>query len=463
MILRPTPEEIFKDNRIIGAIYGAVTAVAGCVIFICEKLSLGHFGGLFEKVKRNGAIFNNVVGLTLFNALGGILLVVTQIKLANALGPSTYGVYAYCLAIGEVGTYIVRYGRNKTMLRDLVQRPDRCNSLISSTFCSSLLNLLLFIAVVLPLYKILDFPLTPGCVLLIISPCLISLDFQPVYESLMAMSWHSVYNLLQKTIFVSVIWVAIFFSFGLTLEFLGCVTFASWIIIIYGEFSEITRHYGINIRRDCSWNEIKELYRANFIIALCSAASVLYQPALRMVLNHYDGSAAVGIYSAGFQILLIAQFIITQIARVGNPMMAEVGKDDCPLGKRRKFLFNYFKIMVICSLPCVLPLLLFPDFITTTFFSDKYDALRHILPVFGVALLLHATALVFEQFLISMRKDKTYFSVFVLGGIVALVASLVLVPRISVLGAAVAVGCSWLTMLVGYCLSSLRVINCRVK
>lgn len=79
-------------------------------------------------------MLHNVVGLAFFNALGGLCVMVTQIKLANYLGASVYGIYSYCLAIGEVGSVFVRYGRSKTMVRDLIQYPEKRDALVVSTF-----------------------------------------------------------------------------------------------------------------------------------------------------------------------------------------------------------------------------------------------------------------------------------------------------------------------------------------
>ena len=79
----------------------------------------------FEALTEHKDMLHNVVGLAFFNALGGLCVMATQVKLANYLGASIYGVYSYCLAIGEVGAMLVRYGRNKTMVRDLVQNTEK--------------------------------------------------------------------------------------------------------------------------------------------------------------------------------------------------------------------------------------------------------------------------------------------------------------------------------------------------
>ena len=88
---------------------------------------------IYSKFSAHQGTMQNVIGLLTFNALGGLLIMVTNIKLANVLGAAVFGIYSYYLAIGEIGSNIVRYGRHKTMLRELVQHPDRRNITITYT------------------------------------------------------------------------------------------------------------------------------------------------------------------------------------------------------------------------------------------------------------------------------------------------------------------------------------------
>lgn len=404
-------------------------------IILLEKLSFGRCKNLFLKIRNNKAVFSNLLGLTLFNALGGFLIIVTQVKLANHLGPAPYGLYSYCLAIGEVGCVIVRYGRNKTMLRDLVQRPEKSNALISSTFCSGIINLLIFFILVISLYRVLDYPLTLGCILLITAPCLISLDFQPVYESIMAMSWQSIYNLIQKILFVSLIWIAIFTKFDLSIEFLGYITFFSWIVVIAGQYVEITKLYSIKLYRDCNIEELKSLYRSNFVIALSTVFGASFGSIIRIILNNYSDSTSVGVFSAALQLMLISQFILNQIARVGNPMMSEIGKVGYSIVEKKKFVKRYLMVMIFCTIPFFFPLFFFPKLLTQFFFTDEYMEISQLLPLLAIYLLALSIGVVFTQFLISIRKDRLYFLVYIFSGMVSLITALLIIPKYGVFGA----------------------------
>ena len=113
-----------RANRLLYGIDYLLIKSVSFVLWIIRYSLPTKWSELISKEDRHINVLNNVVGLTFFNALGGMLLLFTQIKLANYMGAALYGIYSYYLALGEVGANVVRYGRDKTMLRELVQKPE---------------------------------------------------------------------------------------------------------------------------------------------------------------------------------------------------------------------------------------------------------------------------------------------------------------------------------------------------
>ena len=441
---------IFSIDRGIGWLFDGIFAIflrmAPCAI----KGRIETWG------KSNLA--HNALGLILLNALGGFLLLVTQIKMANVLGAAIYGIYAYCLAIGEVGANFVRYGRQKTMLRDLVQHPDRQNYLISNTFVLSVINLLFFLGVVLLFHSSLDIPVSLTYVLLIVSPCLVSLDFQMVYESFNLISWHAIYNFLQKILFLCPIWIAIV-CFTLSLWWIAVVACISWLIVLALQYREVTTSLSLKICRNVNIRTICSLYRENFSIALICCLEIAFAPLIRMVLNHYTDTSVVGVFSASLQIYSIAMFLLLQIARVGNPMMARIGKDGVSGRERKIFVRRYLGIMLGSALPFSLVLLFVPHTLTSWLFTPQYADIARILPILGAYLAFYAIGLVFIQFLISIRKDKTYFTIFSLSAIVTVLCTFGLIPAYGLIGAALALCLPHGLACMAYCFCSLKYLR----
>lgn len=422
-----------KNNKLVYPIYAFIGILMDLIFNLIGKIPINRFAGRINSIKNN-VFVRNTIGLTVFNAIGGVVVLFTNVKLANTLGAAVFGLYSYYIAIGEVGQNFVRYGRNKTMIRDLVQLPYKSHSLISNTLGLSIINILFFLTIIILFSGTLEVDVTLASILLIISPCLMSIDLTPVYEALKLMSWHSIYNLIQKFIFLIGIWGILLFWDNINLLHIGIALFISWIYILVIQCNEVIKSLNISILKCISLRQIWDLYKENFIIALSCMIGVAFGPLIRIILNQYVNEAAVGIYSAGFQIFLMSNFIISQIGRVGNPLMAELGKPNVTVEKKKIFLKRYLLIMLIGALPFVVPLSFFSSAITTIFFTEEYIELALYLPYFAIYLLALAIGIVYTQFLLSIRKDKAYFIIYTLGAIFTVISGLILIPLYGVLG-----------------------------
>lgn len=426
-----------EKNPILHPLQNIMGFVVHFCMFLLKPFVPAKFKERFSAIE-NSKTFNNVIGLAVFNALGGLVMMFTNVKIANVLGSELFGLYSYYLAVGEVGANFVRYGRNKTMTRDLIQKPAMFDSLISNTLAIGLINSILFLIGVFLFRSQLDVEFSYYAFLLIMAPCIGSLDFQAVYECMKEMSWHSIYYFIQRVFFMVLVWIYILFVGRLSLGYLGITLFLSWLIIEFLQYCEIINGFGIKIRREISWNSIWGLYKTNFVIALSCLAGVAFGPIIRMILKEYADSSAVGVYSAGMQIFLISQFLMHQVSRVGNPMMAEAGKEGVSPSRRKALCKKYFTIMLITVVPFAVPLILFPQFITNLFFTEEYVELGRYLPIFAIYLLALSIGIVFTQFMISMRMDKVYFTIYIGSAVATVLTAILLIPYNPLLGAILA-------------------------
>lgn len=424
-----------KDNKLLYFLDIGLDKFVILILKIARFFVPKRYKAKFDKLSKHKDMLHNVVGLAFFNALGGLCVMATQVKLANYLGASVYGIYAYCIAIGEVGAMFVRYGRNKTMVRDLIQFPEKRDTLVVSTLFLSLINLALFMIVTFACHKPLDIEVNWTYFLLILSPCFASLSLGPVYECLRMMSWNSIYVLLQKFAFLIAIWSLFFLYFHVNLLVIGIIVVFTWIAVILMEYYEIGTQLHINFLKTVRLQELWKLYKDNFVIFLSCVTGVAFGPLIRLILNNYTDSSSVGIYAAGLQIYHICLFFNTQISRVGNPMMAEAGRADCPIAKRRRMVLRYSLIMLATSLPFALPMLLCPGYIVDLLFTEEYSLLANYLPILAIYMLAITLGVVFTQYMISLRLDKTYFTIYVSSAVATVIVAYIVIPTLGILGA----------------------------
>lgn len=393
---------------------------------------------IYSKFSAHQGTMQNVIGLLAFNALGGLLIIVTNIKLANVLGAAAFGIYSYYLAIGEIGSNIVRYGRHKTMLRELVQYPDRRNITITYTVWISIINLILFLATIIVFHNQMDIQLSIVAILLILSPCLISLDFQPVYESFRLISWHSIYYLIQKILFIVGVWAILLLNNRLSIGNAAIILFLSWIIVVVIQYWEVIHQLHINIFKQFKIRDLFRFYKSGFIIAVVCVLGCAFGPIIQMIMKQSSNEISVGLYAACLQLLTIAKFILNQMARVGNPKMAEICMVGYDKQRKRSFLRKYIFIMILSVLPFVIPMFICPDLIVKSLFSSEYLEISSALPICAVYLILSSIGAVFNQFLVSYRADKIYIIFYSIAAIVSIIIAVLMIPYYGFLGGVLA-------------------------
>ena len=452
-----------KDNKLLYFLDSGLDKFVMLVIKVVQCFVPGKYKAKFDKLAEHKDMLHNVLGLSFFNALGGLCVMATQVKLANYLGASVYGIYSYCLAIGEVGAMFVRYGRNKTMVRDLIQYPEKRDSLVVSTFVLSLINLGLFLLVTFACHKSLDIEVSWTYFLLILSPCLVSLSLGPVYESLKMMSWSAIYGLLQKFAFLAVIWSLFLFHYNVSLFAIGLIVVATWVAIGLMEYYEIGTQLRINFLGKVNIKELWGLYKDNFVIFLSCVTGVAFGPLIRLILNNYTDSKSVGIYAAGLQIYYICLFLDVQIARVGNPMMAMAGREDCGESRRRSLVFRYLVIKLAFTIPFAIVLITCPSLLVDLFFTLEYKPLIACLPILGLYMIFVSFSGVFEQYLISLRKDISYFAIYILISCLTVLMALFFIPNYGLIGAFIALCAPKAIGAISYFLASLKSLRFTTK
>jgi O-antigen/teichoic acid export membrane protein len=384
----------------------------------------------------NNTMVKNTMALFLVNGLVGGCAILTQIKIANTLGPVIFGVYSFALAIGAYGDVFVRYGREKSMIRDLVQRPGQFDQIVGGTFLLSTANAFIF-CVALGYYLGYSSGLYPsGMFLVVLGAILAAFDLQPVYDSWRRMGWHAIYRALQQSVFLGLVWIGIvWFPSIFALGYLGTMAIVSGVLVLWLQYREVRRRTGLVIFRRANIPVVLIQYRENLVLAVSMFLLLALGPAVRIFLEKYEGSHSVGIFSAAFQIVVIAKFALTQIARVGNPAMAKIVLPDVGAILRRRAVMKYLAVMVFTSIPFACPLIVVPEIIVRSAFSAEYSESASLLPYMGVYILLTSVVSVFAQYIMSARYDKCYFASVLVSGILAIVLCVWLIPACGLMGA----------------------------
>lgn len=382
----------------------------------------------------------NLSALVVFNFLAAGLFFITQIKIANVIGKEKFGLLAYGIALGMYGQIIVCYGVNRTLVRDLIHYPKRFAELVMASLLLRGLLLGLVVSGLL-IWKVVWQPddLTWAIIVVIVAYSLKSLDLQPVYDAWHCMARHAVYNVIRRGLYFALIW-------GIILTTPRHLSLA-WIafgLLVTEVFYLYLQQRWAGGRIEWSWNisgrnsVVGELVKNNVWIWLATIGLLSFGTLNQIILKHYCGAAELGGYAASWQIVAAAVLLLGQVSRVGNPATARVTRPENNGRKRKSFLLKYSCVMAAAALPVVIPSVLFPGWIMNTIFKPEYASSAAILRILGIYLMVYSLGCVASQYIVSARMEKTYFASVILGGCLSVILCFILIPKLSGLGAALA-------------------------
>ena len=390
----------------------------------------------FVKLSQSTTVKNMIMLLMLNGFIGGVGIA-TQILITNSLGREVFGEYAYYVALGTYGACIVRFGRDRTMIRDIVQHPERFEDIVGGTVILSLILAVLFFIGLLICGTIAGMQMPVALWLVVLGCILVSFDLQPVYDSWRRMGLHAVFAFYRRILEFLPLWIIVFVCpllFNIPVIALLAI-FASLLILTY-QYRGVVSSTNLRIIKKQNLIAAWHQFFFNFEIALGTFLLLFLGPTIRVFLKYSWNSSEVGIFSAAFQIVVIVTFLFFQISRIGRPAMASVTIPGVEQKKKRKAVFQYVLVMLAASLPLALPMIVFPKQITALVFVAEYSDVAKILPVLGIYKIVTAVGAILCQYIQAARHDRLFLFGVATGAIASIVFGLTMIPTHGASGAA---------------------------
>lgn len=376
--------------------------------------------------------------LVIVNLTAAGLGFITRVKIANTLGKADFGLFAYAFAIAAYGGAIIRFGFDRTLARDLIHFPKRQGQLVAS---SLLLRGFLFLIVTLALviwkcFSTALSDLTWGVVLVVLGQSMLGLELKAVYDSWGRMSRHAIYNLVQRCLYFSAVWLMVILApRTFSIFWLGIFTIAAVSFYMVLQCNWAFKRIDFSGIKKSIFHNALILAKGNLVIWFASLGGLSFGVVNQIILKFYGGKESLGGYAAAWQIVAIATLFLTQISRIGNPATARITKPGISKRERIRFLVKYCSVMCLVVCPISLVTIVWPESILRLIYRPEYASGAGALRVMGLYLLVLSVAFVAAQYLISSRQEKLYFRNVMIGGLVSVVFSFILIPNFAGLGA----------------------------
>lgn len=396
-------------------------------------------GGLWALVISQRKHVKNLSVLVFVNFLIAGLGFLTRVKIANTLGKEGFGLFAYALALGCYGAVVVRFGLERTFVRDLVHYPSRFAKLVVGSLVLRGFILIL-VTLALIIWKLLfgNNELSWGVIAVVFGTSLMALDLRAVYDSWYEMSRDAIYNLIQRFCYYALIWIVVLFvPDELSIGLMGAGTILSATLYLFMQQRWVFKRIEFHKAKESLVKGAIKLGYDNLLVWAATIGCLSFGVLNQLVLKSHKGNAELGGYAAAWQIVTIATLLLNQVARIGGPATARITREGTDKNTRRRFVVKYSGVMFATASPIAVSSLLCPGLILRTLFRPEYASAAGTLRILGTYVMCFSLGLVASHYIVSARMEKLYFASVIAGGILSVLLCLLLIPKLGGIGAAI--------------------------
>ncbi|MFH1286660.1 MAG: flippase [Candidatus Magasanikbacteria bacterium] len=384
------------------------------------------------------SIAKNAAFLTAASVGQKIISFVYFTVIARNIGVEGTGKYFFALSFTTVFVIFIDLGFSRVLIREAAKARDKLQLYFSTVISVKiLLGLLTYIAAVVSI-NLLGYP-TETKHLVYVSAITMLFDslHLTIYATLQAMGdlkWEAggiigsqLLTLILGTIFLFLGFPLIFLIVAFTIpSFLN----ASYAAIV------VWKKYGIKL--------IPKFHKPTFMyvgkiaipFAIAAVFARLYSYADSLILSKIAGDVAVGLYSIPYKITFAFQFIPLGLLAALYPRFSEYFVHD---RKRLAFIFERgIKYLMIIAFPIAIGIAVLAKDIIFTIYTPEYASSVLPLRILIVSLIFSFVGFPIGGFLNACNKQVTQTIIVGIVLVVNVTLNLILIPRIDIVGAAIA-------------------------
>lgn len=385
-----------------------------------------------------------IVGLISLVGINGVLAGIsflTTIALANHLGRAAFGDYSYAIAIGSCVSVIAMCGQNRTLVRDLIHNPNEYSRYVTASILlrAGLLILILICIVGANIMLEGGVGLSLGAFALIVAIGIKTFDLAAVYDYKNSITRHSVYFFIERCLYFSMVWIAILgFKENVSISLLGGFMLTSSCLGLMLQYRFVKRSLGLRFNR-VALGDVINLTKRNSFIWLAAIASLSFGELSKVATKFFSGSEDLGNLAVAWQPVILASVLLTQITRIGGPLMARLTLPGVTVRKKYRSLCLYASFTLLAASSVGGPAILFPELILHMFFSPEYSSAADCMRILGAYVMVLGVGMVASQYLIAAHKDCIYSLTVILSAVLTLPCYFLFIPKFGEAGAALAV------------------------
>lgn len=373
-------------------------------------------------------------GEQMLRIVSGLLV---GIWVARYLGPEQLGLFSYALAFVSIFSGLAKLGLDGIVVRDLVNHPHQRDVYLGTAFWLKFVGAFIMLGFVALATLFTSNDHTTNLYVFIIASGIIFQSFEVVdfyFQSQVLSKFVSICKITQLA--VSSVLKVYFVLTGADLIWFVVVTLADQALLAltlfiayrYQRFGSFYQHFDFILA--------KKLIKDSWPLIFSSLAVAVYMRIDQIMIKEMLGDKEVGIYSAAVRLSEIWYFIPVIITSSLFPAIVSAKKISEELYYTR--LQRLYTLMVWIAIAIALPITFLGGWLVTLLYGEAYRAA-------GQVLMIHVWAGVFVflgvasgSWFTNENLQQYLFYRTVLGALINVVLNLALIPRLGVVGAAIA-------------------------
>jgi len=397
----------------------------------------------FENANQTQTIIKNTFWLGLAEAISGFLRLVLLIYVARILGATEYGKFTFAMAFIMLLASFADFGLSQTTTRQLVQEGERdYSSIISLRSILSMVTIILMVAgsfFITDNYQIRQVIWILGAYMAISNLSEIIFAFFRAHEKMQYEAWAKI----MQAIITTGIGIFLILTFPSVQNLGYSYVFASIIALIFILLLFFLRAKVLAIKWDKAiWKKYLLMTWPLGLTAICAG---IYTYIDSTMMGAWGQVIQTGWYNAAYKIICIVLIPSTLISQSFYPVMSRGFKESTE--KLQRVFNKQMKVTIFLGIPLIAGGIILAPQIVNFFYGASFSpailAFQFLIIMAGVIFI----STVLNQILIVAHQQKKLFLITFIGAMVNIILNIMLIPTLSLYGAALSTVITYLILL----------------
>lgn len=384
-----------------------------------------------QRIAKNAAV---LYAAHIITALLTLLLV---IFIARELGDITFGKYSFALAFTAIFAIFLDLGFPTLIVRDVARDKSLASKYLGNIAVIKVCLSIVVFGLIALIINLMHYPKDTTAAVLIFGVYIMFVSFagmfRVIFRAFERMEYEALVMILRQLVIVALGLAALFLGYGL-IE-IACVFLIGGAVDLMLSFLICSRKFA-RPKFEMALDSLKHTIRVALPLSVVPIAAIIYVRIDMVMLSAMKGDAVVGWYAAAYNLVLALKPLSQVFLSALFPVMA--GLFISSISSLRFAYEKSLRYLFILGLPLATGTMLLSDRIILLFYGDQFTHSITVLQILAWDILLFFLCGCLGVVLISIDKQNRMAAAAVGCALLNVVLNLLLIPRFSYSGAAIA-------------------------